>query len=133
MERVLERGIFPAIVLEDDVIANPDWWRITPPADWQVALLAGMVPPGSTPLHPVGRWSILPEGRWYGAMAYGLADAGVAALLRDCWRREEVIVDIAWSDVLVRVAVYAATPPAFQHDILLRSDILDGYYPGDGV
>jgi len=127
-QATIDRGRFPAIIFEDDVITTAGWWQARPPAGWDIALLGGRSGREDVPRGTVDGWTRISDRFWSGAWAYAIANPTAALRLVEYWQHEDAAADFAWLRLSPSLAIYGAGRELVAHDFDVRSDIQRGPY-----
>jgi hypothetical protein len=115
MTAILDAGIYPAIVVEDDIMLGPSWAQWTPPPGWDLLTMGSRLSKATVqaraglPLDP-GWHQHRPGEIWHQMHAYAVANEATAAALHRAARAETSVIDLAWHSVLSTRACYLETP-----------------------
>lgn len=123
VEMALERGIFPAMVFEDDAVPTVRWWQQQLPDGWRVAMLGGFLDRTSDPVRPVDGWADLHGIHWLGAYAYAISSPETARRLLERWTTFDHTLDVMLWSFFPPGEWFGAVPPLVDLDFASHSDI----------
>ena len=115
MAAILDADIYPAIVLEDDIMLELSWAQWQPPLGWDLLAFGPhlshmtMKDRGGLPLEP-GWHRHEPGELWHQTHAYAVANEATAAALHRAARAETSVIDSAWHSVLSTHVSYLEVP-----------------------